>query len=95
MILSFLFFTFLFYLLFKLVADFVIPIYKTTRQVKRKFSEMQQHMNQASGTANPQGKPFSGTNKAAEKRYDDYIDFEEVKDWWRDFPIFALLKIIV
>ncbi len=80
MILSFLFFTFLFYLLFKLVADFVIPIYKTTRQVKRKFSEMQEHMNGPSGAGARRGKPFSGEEKATPRRHDDYIDFEEVKD---------------
>ncbi|RZJ99071.1 MAG: hypothetical protein EOO46_22905, partial [Flavobacterium sp.] len=46
MILSFLFFTLLAYLLFRVVFDFVIPIYKTTKKVKRTFREMNERMNQ-------------------------------------------------
>ena len=81
MILSFLFFLFLSYVLYKLVVDFVIPIYRTTRRVKKSFREMQQKMQEQ------QQNGGAGYNSAsAEKMKDgreplgDYIDFEEVKE---------------
>ncbi|MDQ6610101.1 MAG: hypothetical protein M3Y85_09810 [Bacteroidota bacterium] len=76
MILRFLFFVFLFYLLFKLVFDFIIPIYKTTRQVKRKFREMHQHMHPGADRNAP------GNNQPTKEKTapGDYIDYEEVKD---------------
>lgn len=80
MILSFLFFTFVAYLIFKLVFDFVIPIYKTTKQVKRKFRDMHEQMNgqENRGGSNSGTKPDSEKNQ--KKPSSDYIDFEEVKD---------------
>ena len=66
----------LIWFLYNLVFRFIIPIYKTTRQVKQKFREMQEQMN-------PQQDFTAETPKnerAAEKvRKGDYIDFEEVK----------------
>ncbi len=81
MILSFLFFAFLAYVLFKLVVGFIIPIYKTTRQVKKSFREMQQKMQeQQNGSATyQQNQNASGQKK--QEPLGDYIDFEEVKDW--------------
>lgn len=65
--------------LYKLIFDFILPVYKTTRQVKKKFSEMhdrmqeqqmkQQGFNQQPAEAKSSPKPPGG----------DYIEFEEVK----------------
>jgi hypothetical protein len=79
MILSFLFFAFLAYLLFRLVFDFVIPIYRTTRKVKQTFREMNERMNaqQNNRSSQPQQENNSGNKKSP---LGDYIDFEEVKD---------------
>jgi hypothetical protein len=79
MILSFLFFGFLAYLLFRLVFDFVIPIYRTTRKVKRTFREMNERMKaqQNNSTAQPQQEKSSSNQKST---LGEYIDFEEVKD---------------
>ncbi len=82
MILSFLFFAFLFYVLFKLVFDFVIPIYKTTRQVKKSFREMHQKMQeQQNGFSGSYPPSQNGKTKKEQEPTGDYIDFEEVKDW--------------
>jgi hypothetical protein len=79
MILSFLFFLFLFYVLFKLVVNFVIPIYKTTKKVKQSLREMQQKMQeQQSAGAYQQTSP--GKTNTDKKPLGDYIDFEEVKE---------------
>lgn len=80
MILSFLFFTFVAYLVFKLVFDFVIPVYKTTHKVKQAFREMNgQHQAQQAGQPSQTG---SKNAAASEKKstLGEYIDFEEVKD---------------
>jgi hypothetical protein len=63
MILSFLFFAFIAYLLFRLVFDFVIPIYRTTKKVKRTFREMNERMNAQNGTSRAQQENPSPDNK--------------------------------
>ncbi|MEJ7625524.1 MAG: hypothetical protein WKF35_01575 [Ferruginibacter sp.] len=70
---------FLLYLAYKLIFDFIIPVYKTTKQMKEKVSEMQQKMDQQqkhnSQTTNA-SKSSSTANTAVGG---DYIDYEEVK----------------
>lgn len=78
MILSFLFFAFVAYLVYKLVFGFVIPLYKTTRQVKQKFREMNERMRTGQGATATETEP---TGKQGKKSpLGEYIDFEEVKD---------------
>ncbi|GAA4743866.1 hypothetical protein [Flavisolibacter ginsenosidimutans] len=80
MILSFLFFTFVAYLIFKLVFDFIIPVYKTTRQVKQKFRDMNEQMRGQQGQqASQNNQPKNNTDKK-KSTLGEYIDFEEVKD---------------
>ena len=76
--LLYIFFAFLAYLLFKLIVDFVIPVYKTTQRVKRSFREMQQKMNGGSSPSRPPQNDKTSEKKM--KHSSDYIDFEEVKD---------------
>lgn len=72
------------YLLYKLVFDLIIPVAKTTRQVKKQFSEMNNRMEETMRQQQPQ-QPYqpnqytSGTATTATKKNDDYIDFEEIK----------------
>ncbi len=81
MILSFLFFAFLFYVLFKLVFDFVIPIYKTTKKVKQSFRDMQQKMQEEqNGAAGAYRPSQNGEANKGKQPLGDYIDFEEVKE---------------
>jgi hypothetical protein len=78
MILSFLFFAFIAYLLFRLVFDFVIPVYRTTKKVKQTFREMNERMNAQNGASQPQQQQPSADNKKS--TLGEYIDFEEVKE---------------
>ena len=79
-ILGFLFVAFVAYLLFKLVFDFILPIYRTTKRVRKGFREMQERMNgqteqysqQENGTKQNQPNNKGGVG--------EYIDFEEIKD---------------
>lgn len=69
---------FLIYLAYKLIFEFIIPVYKTTKQMKQKVSEMQQKMEQRQQSAN--GKPTNTTASTPKTTVGgDYIDYEEVK----------------
>ena len=87
MILSFLFYVLVFYVGYKLLFDFIIPIFRTTRQVRRGFKQMHQQMNeqmrQQSGSYQTQTSPGHQQNRAQQKpnadQMGEYIDFEEIK----------------
>jgi hypothetical protein len=66
------------YMLYKLVFEFIIPIYRTTKQVKQKVNDIQRNMNEQ---ANQQRNQFTSTAGPAspKPKSDDYIEFEEVK----------------
>lgn len=76
MIIKVLFQLFIVYLLYKLIFDFIIPMYKTTRHIREKVNEMQ-------GSMNGQAQQQTSSQKSNATKYtpkkDDYIDFEEVK----------------
>ena len=76
MFLKYLLLGFLFYFLFKFIFGFVIPVSKTTRQVKKQFDavrEQQQQFYQKHQEPPPAPKQSPTSN------HDDYIEFEEVK----------------
>jgi Sec-independent protein translocase protein TatA len=70
---------FILYLLYKLVFDLLIPAYQATKEVKKKFGQMQADMQeqinrtQQAATNSTQKAPPRNTSN------EDYIDFEEVK----------------
>jgi len=78
--LRFLLFAVLAWFLYNLVFKLIIPVYKTTRQMKEKFREMHANMQdpmqqQPDFTTQPNGAEKSSSKKSKE----DYIDFEEIK----------------
>ena len=77
--LRYLLYAFLIYLAYRLVFHFIIPIYKTTKQVKKQFREMHSRMedNINQQQANQQTMPPKQEDKKAPAG--DYIDFEELK----------------
>lgn len=77
MIFSLLFYGFLVYLLYRLVFYFILPIYKTTKQVKKGFREMQEKMYQQGNQQAADN--LSKTKEPGNKEVGDYIDFEEIK----------------
>lgn len=81
-ILGFLFLVFISYLVYRLVFDFIIPVYKTTRRIRKGFREMQERMNPNAGQ-HQQEKNYSTQTQSSESNKSgtgEYIDFEEVKD---------------
>lgn len=72
------------YLVYKLIFDFIIPVYRTTKQVNKKMGEMQSKMNdhfnqQQSAGSGGQSTTNNPTEKTAKPAKEDYIEFEEVK----------------
>lgn len=70
----------LIWFLYNLIFRFIIPVYKTTRQMKQKFREMQTQMQDQIN----QQQDFTTQSQSTEKstsqtRKEDYIDFEEIK----------------
>ncbi len=67
------------YLLYKLIFDFIIPVYRTTKQVSRKVNEMQSKMSEQ--MEQKQNNHYTGTSKEKTPgpAKEDYIEYEEVK----------------
>jgi hypothetical protein len=82
-ILKLLFELFLFYMLYKLVFDFIIPVYRASKRMKDQVGQMQQKMHEQQQRQQHKEDSFvnsktsgTATSKPSGK---DYIDFEEIK----------------
>lgn len=83
MILKYAFLAFVFWLLYKLVFDFIVPVYQSTKHVRRQMGDIQEHLRrqyQQQEQAQKQAAQ-SQQHRNAPKKADkgDYLDFEEVK----------------
>jgi len=67
---------FVLYLVYKLIFDFIIPVFQTTKQMKQQVGKMQQQMNEQN---RQQQQGFDGPGKETASKKEDYIKFEEVK----------------
>ncbi len=65
------------FLLYKFIFGFIIPLWRTTRQIKKSFREMRDKMEGMGGDPFHPGQPGQPADKAPKQG--DYIDFEEVK----------------
>ena len=74
-----LFYGFLAYLFYKLLFNFILPVYRTTKQIKKSFREMQENAPRQNGGQSNGTSPNASKTKATGK-VGDYIDFEEVQD---------------
>ena len=87
MIFRILLYAFLVYVLYKIIFDIVIPIYKATRQVKKGFREMSARMNRSDGhnrmndyiNKQQEATPPNNSKTSSNKSASDYIEFEEIK----------------
>ena len=73
------------YLLYKLVFDLIIPVAKTTSQVKKQFGDMQNqmkenmHQYQQEQTRTYNNSSSVHQHSVKKPSTDDYIEFEEIK----------------
>jgi hypothetical protein len=68
---------FLIYILYKLIFDFIIPVYNSTKKIKKQFGEMHAKMQQDMNAYN--NPKTTAEPSPAVKKEGDYIEFEEVK----------------
>ena len=68
---------FLLYLLYKFIFDFIIPIYQSSKKIKKQFGEMQEKMQ--GDLKNYQSPQKAPPQETVSKKEGDYIDFEEIK----------------
>ncbi|TMI65557.1 MAG: hypothetical protein E6H07_06485 [Bacteroidetes bacterium] len=71
-------YAFLIYLGYKIIFQFIIPVYRTTRQVKKQFREMNERMNEYAKQQGEQSAPEKEPQITKDKP-GDYIEFEEIK----------------
>ncbi|MEO8109387.1 MAG: hypothetical protein ABI594_05125 [Ginsengibacter sp.] len=68
---------FLIYILYKLIFDFIIPVYQSTKKIKKQFGDIQSKMQQDMNAYSSQ--QSSAQQKTEKTKEGDYIDFEEIK----------------
>jgi len=79
MILRFLVYGLLFYLAFRLVFNFIIPLFKTTRHIRQQFKDVNSRMqDQMNNPLNQQAPRDTPRPQKVDK--EDYIEFEEIKE---------------
>ena len=71
-------YVFLIYLAYKIIFDLIIPVYRTTKQVKKGFKEMNERMNDYRNQQGPQPAQPEQPKKSTDKS-GDYIEYEEIK----------------
>jgi hypothetical protein len=71
------------YLLYRFVFNFLLPVVRTTRQVRQQFRNMQEGMNGGPQSQQPDREYFESAQKqdrpSKKPPAGDYIDFEEIK----------------
>lgn len=65
------------YFAYRFIVGFVVPVYKTTKQVKKQFNAMREQQEQYTQSQSPTPEPEKNSTRANKS---DYIDFEEIKD---------------
>ena len=70
------------YFLYKFIYGFVLPVYRTTRNVRRQFRDVQSKMNEQFRAQQQQQEQYHQQQEKATRNKNvvgDYIEFEEIK----------------
>jgi hypothetical protein len=71
---------FLIYLGYQFIFNFLIPVFKTTQQVKKGVREMNDRLNEfAKAQRNSSSPQAKSPDESSREPIGDYIDFEEIK----------------
>ena len=68
-----------FYLLYRFVFNFLVPVARTTKHVRQQFRNMQDVQEEMRQRQESQVRPQQPQRPAQKPPSGDYIDFEEVK----------------
>lgn len=83
--LQYIFWAIVFYLLFRFVVNFVVPVIRVGRQMRRQMNQFndavrrQQEQQQQQSSYSRPGEANRPSNNARGSKEEDYIDFEEIK----------------
>jgi len=69
-----------FYLLYRFVFNFIVPVARTTRHVRQQFRNMQEMQHPPRQQQAQSGPSPSQQRPASKPQAGEYIDFEEIKD---------------
>lgn len=73
-------YAFLLYIAYRFIFGFIIPVYRTTRQVKKQFREMHERMNEHMRQQEEQFNQASNQQpQKPQNKKGDYIEFEDIK----------------
>ncbi|NOT50016.1 MAG: hypothetical protein HOP10_01905 [Chitinophagaceae bacterium] len=75
---KYLLFALLAYLAYQFIFNLVIPVYRTSRKIKKGFREMHSRMQQESAATSHHPGNFEA-KPASKPKAGDYIEFEEIK----------------
>ena len=67
---------FLIYILYKIIFEFIIPVYHSTKKIRKQFGEMHDKMQEDMNAYD--NRRTATEPKPAVKKEGDYIEFEEV-----------------
>ena len=68
---------FVIYIIYKIVFDFIIPVYSASKQMNKKMDEFKRQMQQNQQQQQPSTTARPQTSKPGVE--DDYIDYEAIK----------------
>jgi hypothetical protein len=77
MLFRYIIWTIIFYLLIRFIFNFIIPLFRASRQMREQIRSFQQKQPQDQFEANPA--PKATETRQPKKAKGDYIDFEELK----------------
>jgi hypothetical protein len=66
----------LIYLAYKLVFDFIVPVYRTTKRVRQQFQDIKNRMEEQNQSSTQDN---SSNSEQKPEKVGEYIDFEEIK----------------
>ena len=69
------------YILYNIIFDFIVPLYKASKQMKSKMNDMQQNMHKQQRAQAEQQQNYNPANNLTKEpiKKEDYIDYEEIK----------------
>ncbi len=69
------------YLLYRFIAGFLIPVFRTTRHMRQQFSDLNGQRRRSSVNTEPESPHANQKSQAGSQpsKVGEYIDFEEIK----------------
>jgi len=67
------------YIVYRLIFDLILPVYKTTKHMKSQFNNMHDQMRQSNNQQQTSSYDNGSHSASSREKVGEYIDFEETK----------------